>query len=96
MGKRQYPREAWVLLPSFKPKAVTIIKPYGAMSSLEGWDVADTGKHYHIDQLHASKGAAVAAGRAKIEVLTADIAKRQDTLSKRIAALDKAEGGASK
>lgn len=92
MSKRQYPRQAWVLLPSFKPKEVTITKPYGSMSSVEDWDMADSGKSYHKDSLFPSMAEAISHGRDQVEKLKADLAKRQDTLNKRIAALDKAEG----
>jgi len=27
---RIYPRKAWVLMPSFKPQEVEIVKPYGS------------------------------------------------------------------
>jgi len=92
MRKRQYPRQAWVLLPSFKPKEVTITQrshPHSTM--FEDWDLASDGKSYHFEKLHPSKGAAIAAGRELIEKARADIAKRQDTMNKRIVALDKAE-----
>ena len=91
MSKRKYPRQAWVLLPSFKPKEVTITKQYGSWSSAEDWDLADSGKSYHKDSLFPSMSAAVAHGRAQVEKQAADIAKRQATLEKRIAALNKAE-----
>ncbi|MFS2027111.1 hypothetical protein [Massilia sp. CT11-137] len=94
MSKRQYPRQAWVLLPSFKPKELTITQrshPYSSM--FESWDLASDGKSYHFEKLHPNKDAAIAAGRDLIEKARANIAKRQETMNKRIAALDKAEKG---
>lgn len=93
--KREYPRQAWILMPSFKTVEITITKPahtYGTM--FEDWDWASNGKSYHIKNLYRSKEAAIEAGRQRIEELRADIAKRQATLDKRIAALDKAEAKA--
>lgn len=92
MSKRKYPRQAWVLTPSFKPKEVTITRVYGSWHGSEDWDVAEGGKHYHVGNLFESKAAAIANGREQISKIQADIEKRQLNLSKRIAALDKAEG----
>lgn len=94
MSARQYPRQAWVLLPSFKPKEVTIIEkahPYSSMFS--DWDKAEGGKTYHVDKLHPSITAAIADGREQVKKMAADIAKRQASMEKRIASLDKAEKG---
>ena len=92
MKKRKYPRQAWVLQPSFKPKEITIVKrAYGYSSTYSGYDEADTGKTYHTVNLFDTKAAAIAAGREQIKKLQTDIARRQETVSKRIAALDKAE-----
>ncbi len=92
MSKRQYPRQAWVLQPSFKPKEVTIVRPYSS-ASWDEWDVAEGGKSYHKDSLFPTMAEAIAYGREQVEKQRADIAKRQATLEKRIAALDKAEKG---
>jgi len=91
MSKRQYPRQAWVLLPSFKPKEITIVNPYRTGQGEEDWDVAEGGKFYHKDHLFPSMSAAIAYGRAQVEKQAADIEKRQAMLDKRTAALDKAE-----
>lgn len=94
MTERQYPRQAWVLMPSFKPKEITIVKrSFGYTSTYSGYDESDTGKDYRISDLFDSKGEAIAAGREKVKAMQADIDKRQATLNKRIAALDKAEKG---
>jgi hypothetical protein len=88
---RVYPRQAWVLLPSFKPKEVTLVKPYCAWGSTRDYDVAESGKHYHKDELHLSQEAAIAAGRVKVAATQANIDKRQENLNKQIASLDKAD-----
>lgn len=87
---REYPRQAWVLMPSFKPVEVTITKPYGSWGNVSDWDVATSGKHYHYEVLYPSRTAAIAAGREKVKEVQADIDKRQLNLNKRIASLDKA------
>jgi len=94
MSKRQYPRQAWVLLPSFKPKEVTIAQrshPHSTM--FEDWDLASDGKSYHFEKLHPSLAAAIASGREQVVKMQADIEKRRATMEKRIASLDKAEKG---
>lgn len=92
MSKRKYPRQAWVLTPSFKPKEVTIEKGYASWRGASDWDIAEGGKQYHVDTLFDSKAAAIANGREQVIKTQADIDKRQLNLNKRIAALDKAEG----
>jgi hypothetical protein len=89
---RTYPRQAWVLQPSFKPKEVTITQPYSSWGGASEWDLAEGGKHYHHTDLHPTKAAAIAAGREKLVAAQADVDKRQATVTKRAAALDKAEG----
>lgn len=92
MSDRKYPREAWVLQPSFKPKRVVITgRAHPNSSMFKEWEASESGKDYHANDLHESKLAAIAVGREKLQALEAEIAKRQETLSKRKAALDKAE-----
>lgn len=94
MSARQYPRQAWVLLPSFKPKQVTVTSrshPHSCMFA--DWDWADDGKSYHFEKLHPSLAAAIASGREQVTKMAADIAKRQATMERRITSLDKAEKG---
>lgn len=93
MSKRQYPRSAWVLMPSFKPKEVTIVEPaYPGSTMFPDYDKDSGGKSHHVTKLFPSQGAAIAHGREQIVALQADIEKRQATLKKRIAALNAAEG----
>lgn len=86
--KRKYPYQAWVVSPAYVVKEVTII---GSTYS-NGWDRTDTGKSYHINALHVSKKAAIAAGRAEVVKAEADLVKRRQNLDKKIAQLNKAEG----
>lgn len=87
MSARTYPYKAWVLMPSFKPVEVELVRNYGVY-----YDETANGKIYHIEHsLHPTKAAAIAAGRKKIDEQQADIAKRLERINKRIAALDKAE-----
>lgn len=84
-----YPTTAWVLQPSFKPVKVELVKREFAHSYPE-YHATVTGKGYHENKLFPSKQVAIAAGRAEIEKMEADLAKRRTNLDKRIAALDKA------
>lgn len=90
--KREYPRQVWVLTPSYKPTEVTVVQRYAAWSNHDYGDQTDKGKLYHMAHMHASKSAAIAAGREAIKKVQADINKRQENLNKRVAALDKSEG----
>lgn len=91
MSNRVYPRTVWVLMPSFKPMAVEVVKKYGSPYHDYG-DLTAKGKCYAVAAMHDSKEEAIARGRDKIRILRADLAKRTETMNKRIAALDKAEG----
>lgn len=84
----KFPYQAWVLQPSFKPKEVTIVRRSWLTDSHHE---EVSGKCHHLGQLHPSKAAAIQAGREQIEKQRVDLAKRQERLNKRIAALDKAE-----
>jgi hypothetical protein len=91
MSEREYPRKVWVLMPSFKPVEVTVVEKYGSYSLADYGDVTEKGKLYPVEAMHPTKDAAITSGREKCKALQADIDKRQDTLNKRISALDKAE-----
>ncbi len=92
MPKRIYPYKAWVLLPSFKPKEVELVRVYGSYGLYAEYDQSANGKLYHAEHdLHPTKAAAIAVGRERVAAQQADLAKRQERLNKRIAALDKAE-----
>jgi hypothetical protein len=91
MSNRVYPRTVWVLMPSFKPMAVEVVSAYG-VSYYDYGDVTAKGKRYAVAAMHETREQAIATGRYEIERLRADIAKRTETMNKRIAALDKAEG----
>lgn len=89
---RVYPRQAWVLMPSYKPKEVTVIKPYGTYSpGVKEWDIIESGKSYHHAYLYASKEVAIATGKDLCLRMQLALNKRQISLDKKIAALNKAE-----
>lgn len=90
MTNRIYPRTVWVLMPSFKPAAVTVIKKYGSYTGDYG-DLTEKGKLYALSAMHETKEEAIRIGRYEVERQRADIAKRTEAMDKRIAALDKAE-----
>lgn len=95
MIARQYPREAWVLMPSFKPKKVTVIKVYKSWDRPGEWDVAESGKLYHHTVLFETVEQAVADGREQVAKQQADLTKRQVALNKRISELEKASAAMS-
>lgn len=86
MSEKTYPYQAWVLMPSFKPKEVELV----ARARLD-WEESSTGKWYHHTELHSSKAEAIAAGWEKIKIQQADIDKRRENLNKRINQLEKDE-----
>lgn len=91
MSNRVYPRTVWVLMPSFKPMAVEVVKKYGSPYHDYG-DLTAKGKCCAVGAMYDTQEQAIAFGRAEVERQRADIAKRTDNMNKRIAALDKAEG----
>lgn len=88
--KRIYPRDVWVLTPSFKPKKVTVVRGYEHSSAFEG-DYDAGGKYYSVGELYSTPGTAVAAGRAKVEEMEVRMRKLGQSIEKRRAALDKFE-----
>lgn len=84
-----YPFQAWVLMPSFKPKEVTIVKQY--ISSSPEYQESASSSLYHKDDLYPSKAIAIATGRELLVKQKATLDKRLETLNKKQAALDKAE-----
>jgi hypothetical protein len=84
---RIYPREAWVLLPSFKPKQVRVVKKYTSFGGTDYGDVTESGRCYRLDELFDSKEAAITYGRAACDKQQADLDKRQQSIQKRREAL---------
>lgn len=92
MPERTYPYKAWTLQPSFKPVEVELVSQYGCWGSGCDWDKTEKGKCFNVERdLYPTKAAAIAVGRERVAAQQADLAKRQERLNKRIAALDKAE-----
>jgi hypothetical protein len=84
----EFPYNAWVLQPSFKPKEVTLTEKnwYGGQ-----YHLSDTGKVYLLSEIYPTKQAAIVAGREQLEKQREDLNKRQERIDKRAAALDRAE-----
>jgi len=90
MTQRTYPYKAWVLQPSFKPVEVELTQKSYPWSSTDYGDETAKGKSYRTSELHPSKDAAIAAGWIAVERIQADLDKRNETLRKKRAALNKA------
>lgn len=88
MSDRTYPYAAWALTPGFKPKAINLIKCYGA--TWDKYDVSSTGKIYLVDHVYETQDAAIRAGLDKCDAQQADLHARQARLDKRRATLEKA------
>lgn len=94
MNKRQYPRQAWVLQTSFKPKEVTIERPYKSWSGAADGDLSSTGKWYSANDLFDTKDAAIAAGHLRLAAQEEKLAKQMAGITKKRAELGKAADGA--
>lgn len=83
---RTYPYKAWVLQPSGKPKEVELV---GRMYdySYPDWDESNTGKGYHVGDLHPTREAAISAGLAALDVQQAKLTKQQERIDKKRATL---------
>ena len=91
MSKRIYPRNVWVLQPSLKPVEVTVIEKYKSWGGEYDGDLTAKGKLFSVESMFDSKEDAIKAGRYRCAAIRSDIDKREETLRKKIAALDKAE-----
>ena len=90
MSARTYPRDIWVLTPSYAVKKVTVVGAYRSYSATDYGDLTSTSKLYSSVQMHATKADAIAAGRASILKIQADIDKRLSNLHKKCDNLRKA------
>lgn len=91
MTQRTYPRQAWVLQPSFRPKEVTLVRRAFAYSPTDYGDTADTGKDYAPEDMFPTKADAIAEGKKRLDEQQAKLDKMQANLDKRRATLKKAE-----
>ncbi|MGU9816054.1 hypothetical protein ACU684_11760 [Pseudomonas sp. LF135] len=89
MSKTKYPYMAWVLMPSFKPKEIEIVREGSRSNHYQHTDRNSSGKHYALSDLHETKADAVSAGLAKLEVQREAQAKRQESIDKKAAELAK-------
>ena len=91
MTERTYPRNVWVLPPSFKPKTVAITRGHSSRVG-NSYDISASGKCYHVSEMFSSLEDAVADGWKRVELSQADLEKRAATLVKKREALIKAAG----
>lgn len=85
MTERIYPRTAWVLTPSFRPRTVVLERPYSTR-----WEVTPSGKLYDLDEIFPTKEEAVADGWRRVGLAQASLDKRAATLDKKRGNLTKA------
>lgn len=85
--QRKYPFTAYLVTPSMQVRQVELVRrsPWGFSYHEE-----IGGKDYHEDNLFDDPQAAIAAGRALLDVQRARLAKQQANIEKRAANLDKA------
>jgi len=90
MSKRKYPRQIWVLLPSFKPKEVTVPKQFFPYRNADNGDVTETGRRYTVEEMFNTKEEAIKAGWAILIKQGNTITKRLVKITKKCVALTKA------
>lgn len=86
-----FPYTGWVLMPSFKPVALTFVKDDWGCGN---WHRTDSGKDYAVDFIFRDKDAAISAGHMALVKQQAALDKQQANINKRRAALEKAAGEA--
>jgi hypothetical protein len=90
MSEFLFPYTGWVLQPSMKPVKVTLVEEYRQWG--DGlWHKNEKGKFYSLNEIHATKAGAIAAGRQKLVEMQAKIDKTAASIAKKRAELDKAE-----
>ena len=96
MNARTYPRTAWILQPSFKPKQVTVISSYSAWDSYSDWECIEDGPLTHIKAMRDTLEEIIAFGQQEIDRMQSAIDKRQTTLDKKRGKIQKARANESK
>ena len=91
MSARTYPRDVWVLTPTFAPKQVTVTRRYPSSFTDYG-DVTEKGKLYRPDEMHPTKRVALDEGWKRIQAAQDDLDKRAARLTKKRDNLIKAGG----
>ena len=89
MTQKTHPYTAWRLLPSFKPTQVVIAREYSANHPY--WLVTDTGRILGVTEVFDTHADAIAAGRAKLEVMSDQYRAMGVSIYKKTQALDAAE-----
>ena len=90
MQERNYPYLGWVLMPSFKPKQITLTSTYNTWSAGE-WDISESGKSYLAAEIFQTKHEAIAYGFAQLSKQQAALDKAQAAIYKRISVLQNVE-----
>jgi hypothetical protein len=78
---RQYPRQCFVLTPTFQLKEITITNGYSS-HAYPDYDQVQDGKIFHVDELYASKQEALDAGERKVNERQTKLTKMQTRLNK--------------
>jgi hypothetical protein len=89
MTDRTYPRQVWVLTPSFKPKEVTVTGKLDSYMRDYG-DVTKAGKYYAVGDMYSTSQDAIAAGWVILERQRNALSERSAELDKKVSALTKA------
>lgn len=89
---RSYPRDVWVLQPSFRLKQVTVVRKYSCWGSTDHGDETEGRKRYAVSEMFATREEAITAGREQLKRQQADLTKKQENLKKRLDLLDAQSG----
>jgi hypothetical protein len=92
--KHTYPRQAYELTTNYNVRKVTLVRPSSETSDYYG-AYSKAGKYYRSENIFATKGAAIKAGRARIKRIQARLDKAGEALKKYSATLNKAEASKS-
>lgn len=86
--KRTYPYKAWILMPSFKPAEVELVRHSGSV--VYDGDYTEKGKYYRRSDQFGTKAAAIEEGWKRVERQEENLRKSAETLEKKRVALLKA------
>lgn len=93
---RTFPYKAWVLMPSFKPKEVEMVRAYESYSRQDYGDLTGAGKLYARPDIFGSKREAIEEGWRRVDKQKADLDKKLVNIVKKRRALMTATGELSK
>lgn len=90
MTQKTYPYTTWRLLPSFRPTQVVI---KGQYPNHPEWLLTDTGRILGVSEVFDTHADAIAAGRAKLVVMSDKYRAMGVSIQKKTQVLDAAEKG---